>query len=52
MHGAGIAVEHGRNIEELDRRIVDFAFAGVGELLHKVAQPEAFGIDRSGTFRG
>ena len=46
MHRARIAVEDGGDIEEVDRRVVHLALAGIGELTHEIAQPEALGVDR------
>ena len=48
-NGVGIAVEHRRHIDEVDRGVVDDAFALLHELLDEVAQAKFFGVDLSHT---
>ena len=45
----GIAVEHRRHVDEIDRIVVDDAFALLHELLDEVAQAKFFGVDLSHT---
>ena len=40
-----IAIEHRCHIDEIDRRIMDDAFAFLHELLDEVAQTKFFGVD-------
>ena len=44
-HGIGIAIEHRCHIDEIDRSIMDDAFAFLHELLDEMAQTKFFGVD-------
>ena len=45
--GARVAVEHGSDVDKIDRRGMNLALAQLHQLLDKASQPKPLGIDRS-----
>jgi len=51
QHRARIAVENAAHIDQLDGLCVRFALAEIDQFVDEIAQPEALGVDRSGSGR-